>query len=333
MPFISVIMACHNAAPFIGESIKSVLDQSFSDLELIFVDDCSSDGSLNIAQALAEKDNRIKVYSTGQNEGASAARNLAIAKSTGEWLAVLDADDRFIVDKLEKQVSFLMSSDDDVVLVGSGCFKIDECGERLSAYRYPASSPALKKRLRRHQAFPPHSSLIFRASVVRSIGSYRAIFRRAEDFDLLLRLSEHGRFVCLREPLIEYRIHSMNISASNDETGYSQFDYAVMASVCFLLRQRGSVDPSSEEEDILWNRFSIHVASRVKELGYISYSEWKRSWRNSFNLEKRIVGKVWSTSYQLFLHPIYFCLFVAERTVGTRLPLKCLRSWQNEMKL
>ena len=211
MAFVSVIMACHNAESYVGEAIKSVIGQTYTDLELIFVDDKSSDDSLAVAQSFAQSDKRIKVFSSTSNLGAGPARNLAIEKSSGEWLAILDADDVFIKDKLEKQVAFIKSAKDDLVLLGTGCFHIDSDGQRVSVHQYPSTSSSLKDNLIRYKAFPPHSSLMYRTSAVHAVGGFNRLFLRTEDFDIFLRLSHSGAFGCISEPLIEYRLHNTNI--------------------------------------------------------------------------------------------------------------------------
>ena len=320
-------MACHNAGPYVGEAIKSVVDQTFTDLELIFVDDKSSDDSLTVAQSLAQSDRRIKVFSNRTNLGAGAARNLAIEKSTGEWLAVLDADDVFIKDKLEKQVALIKSAKDELVLVGTGCFQIDADGRRFAVYQYPLTSLSLKNRLIRQKAFPPHSSLMYRASVARSIGGFNGLFLRAEDFECWLRMSKFGAFACVSEPLIEYRLHNTNISNTIGETGNSQLDYATAASVCDLLRQRGSIDPSAAGDPTLWDNFMRHVAAEVKAYGELEYLKWKRTWRNKMYSKEEQVSKIASALYQLVLRPVNMWRLLREHTVGSRLPQKCLASW------
>ncbi len=327
MPFISVIMACHNAGPYVGEAIKSVVDQTFTDLELIFVDDNSSDDSLAIAKLLAQSDERIKVFSSRTNLGAGAARNLAIEKSTGEWLAVLDADDVFIKDKLEKQVALIKPAKGELVLVGTGCFQIEADGRRFAVYQYPLTSLALKNRLIRQKAFPPHSSLIYRATVMRAIGGFNGLFLRSQDFELWLRMSKFGAFACVSEPLIEYRLHNTNISNTLGEAGYSQLHYAIAASVCDLLRQSGSIDPSSVGDQILWDRFMLHVAAEVKAYGELEYHEWKRTWRNKMYSKEEQVSKIASAFHQLIVSPVNMWKLLREHAIGSQLPQKCLASW------
>jgi len=320
-------MACYNAGPYVGEAIKSVIDQTFSDLELIFIDDNSSDGSLAIAKLLAQSDKRIKVFSNLTNLGAGATRNLAIEMATGEWIAVLDADDVFIKDKLLKQVALIKSANDELVLVGTGCFQIQAGGRRFAVYQYPLTSLALKNRLFRQKAFPPHSSLMYRASVVRSIGGFNGLFLRAEDFEFWLRMSKYGTFACVREPLIEYRLHNTNISNSVGVTGYSQLDYAIAASVCDLLRQCGSIDPSSVGDQMLWDRFMLHVAAEVKASSEHEYHKWKRTWRNKLYSNKKKIAKITSGLRHIALHPVNMWKLLKEHILGSRLPQKCQISW------
>jgi glycosyltransferase involved in cell wall biosynthesis len=327
MPFISVIMACHNAVPYVGEAIKSVICQTFTDLELIFVDDNSSDDSLAIANMYAQSDKRIKVYSSKISLGAGPARNLAIEKSTGEWLAVLDADDVFINEKLEKQVALIKSTKDELVMVGTGCFQIDAFGRRFAVYKYPLTSSALKNRLYLNKAFPPHSSLMYRAFAFRAIGGFNGFFLRAQDYELWLRLSTFGAFACVSEPLIEYRLHNTNISNKVGELGYSQLDYSVAAGVCHLLRLRGIVDPSAAGDTMLWDSFMRHVAEEIRASGELDYRRWKSSWRNQNQFKGGQIAKGFSVLQLLLSNPVYAWRLLKQHTVGSSIPKTCLDTW------
>lgn len=106
-PLVSVIMPSFNSSKHIEETVNSVLDQSFSDWELIIVDDCSSDNTVDIVEALSEKDNRIRLFKQSSNMGAASARNVALEESTGRYIAYLDSDDLWRETKLEKQIEFM----------------------------------------------------------------------------------------------------------------------------------------------------------------------------------------------------------------------------------
>lgn len=104
-PTVSVIMPLYNSSAFMDESIRSVLDQSFADLELILVDDCSTDDSLAGARALAAQDDRIAVVALPDNQGGGAARNAGIAAARGRYIAFLDSDDIWESEKLAVQLA------------------------------------------------------------------------------------------------------------------------------------------------------------------------------------------------------------------------------------
>lgn len=104
---VSVITASYNAARFIGETIESVLNQTYKDLELIIVDDCSTDNTEEIVNKYIEKDSRVKFYRLDKNSGAAVVRNTALEKATGRFMAFLDSDDLWDKEKLEKQIKFM----------------------------------------------------------------------------------------------------------------------------------------------------------------------------------------------------------------------------------
>ena len=104
---VSVITASYNAERFIGETIESVLNQLYIDLELIIVDDCSTDNTEKVICKYMEKDKRIKFYKLEKNYGAAVARNIGIQKSSGRFISFIDSDDLWDRDKLYKQINFM----------------------------------------------------------------------------------------------------------------------------------------------------------------------------------------------------------------------------------
>ncbi|GHU75177.1 hypothetical protein FACS189461_0930 [Spirochaetia bacterium] len=113
MILVSIITPNYNCSRFIGKTIESVLAQTYQNWEMIIVDDCSTDGSYEIALDYARKDSRIKVYRTEHNSGAALCRNKAIELSQGQYLAFLDSDDLWLPEKLEKQLKFMQENDCD----------------------------------------------------------------------------------------------------------------------------------------------------------------------------------------------------------------------------
>ena len=108
---VSIITPAFNAEEFLSGTVESVKSQTFKDWELIIVDDCSTDNTLEIARTCAEADKRIRVVKTECNGGVSAARNLGLSIATGDYIAFLDSDDLWAPQKLEKQIQFMLEND------------------------------------------------------------------------------------------------------------------------------------------------------------------------------------------------------------------------------
>lgn len=108
-PLVSVVMPLFNSAEYVGEAIQSVIDQSFHSWELIVSDDGSSDGSMELVQQFASGDSRIKIEKSLERQGPAGARNRAIARATGQWIAFLDSDDCWHPEKLSMTLDFARS--------------------------------------------------------------------------------------------------------------------------------------------------------------------------------------------------------------------------------
>ena len=104
---VSIIMPSYNAAEFIAASIQSVIDQTYSNWELLITDDCSKDDTVKIVEQYLVKDNRIILFSTGKNSGPACARNKSLENATGKYIAFLDSDDIWVSNKLEMQINFM----------------------------------------------------------------------------------------------------------------------------------------------------------------------------------------------------------------------------------
>ncbi|MBB5721269.1 succinoglycan biosynthesis protein ExoO [Loktanella ponticola] len=115
-PSVSVIIAAYNAAPFIHRAVASALAQTDVALEILVVDDASSDDTLEVLERLAQSDTRIKTIMAPANKGPAAARNLALAQVTSDWIAVLDSDDSFQPNRLRRMIDIAKRQNADIVL-------------------------------------------------------------------------------------------------------------------------------------------------------------------------------------------------------------------------
>lgn len=109
-PLVSIVTACYNSENYISDTINSILDQTYQHWELLLVDDCSIDKTVRIVKKFKESDNRIKIFELTENLGAAAARNKAISESKGRFIAFLDSDDKWLPQKLEKQIKFMLAN-------------------------------------------------------------------------------------------------------------------------------------------------------------------------------------------------------------------------------
>ncbi len=206
-PLVSVIMPAYNAEAYITASIESVLNQTFTDFELIVVDDGSVDDTAK--KVVAYADGRVHLIQQS-NAGVAAARNKAVEKSQGRYIAFLDSDDLSLPERLEKQRAFL-DAHPEIGLVGTAA----EIWENNSAtgrfYRHPSSPPELAFSML-FENFLVNSSVMLRRDVIQTVGPFTELeSRRHEDYELWSRIGRRYPMANLPEVLVIYRVHPGSI--------------------------------------------------------------------------------------------------------------------------
>lgn len=213
-PKVTVIIPCYNREDFIVQTVESVLDQTYPNIELIVVDDGCTDSSRQILEGY---DKRIILlnHPGRANKGQSAAINLGLRKASGEYVAILDSDDLFAFEKIEKQVAFL-ECHPEVGLVYSNGHAIDEKGERLYRFYRPShDEPSDPNRVLLDCYFlMPNNSLV-RRKVLEEAGEFDESLRSGQDHDMAIRISEVARLAFFDEDLFYYRRHPNSISFKN----------------------------------------------------------------------------------------------------------------------
>jgi glycosyltransferase involved in cell wall biosynthesis len=199
---ISVVIPAYNAARFMPRCLASVVAQTLKPYEIIVVDDGSTDSTAALAAELG-----AKVISQ-PNGGLSAARNTGIRNASGEWIALLDADDLWAPEKLERQAARIQS---DTVLVYTGIRYFDDKGVRGETPAIDAISA--KKRLRYHDSITPSTVLARREMLLRD-GGFREEIRACEDWEMWVRLQYLGNFEEVTDPLVDIYLHSDSLSAN-----------------------------------------------------------------------------------------------------------------------
>lgn len=211
MPNISVIIPTHNRADLLKAAIQSVLDQTYTDFELLVCDDASNDHTQDTVAGFS--DPRIVYRRYERNSGVIELRNNAVNSSSGEYIAFLDDDDEWLPEKLEKQVSVLDRSSPETGAVFTGAIFLDtKLGrERIVIPRHRGN--IFKELL--FNDFIVTSSLLVKKICFQKAGLFDHGFKSASDFDMWIRISELFEFDCIEEPLVKYRVHQNSISNNN----------------------------------------------------------------------------------------------------------------------
>ncbi len=218
-PLISVIIPAYNAAATIEKTLRSVMAQTYSNIEIIVVDDGSTDTTTDILRSLEEADNRVRLVAQ-RNGGVAAARNAGAACARGDFIAPIDADDLWHPTKLQKQLDVMMKGSPELGLVYCWSSWIDETDrvfERFGALSYAAGRvfPLLVL-----EDFICNASVpLIRRSAFEDIGGYDTELKRqggqgCEDWQLYLRLAEKYEFAVVPEFLVGYRITQKSMSTN-----------------------------------------------------------------------------------------------------------------------
>ena len=223
-PLVSVIINAYNVEPYFAECLDSVLAQTLQDFEAIVINDGSTDATAAIAEAYARRDTRIRLFHNERNLGIPATINRALAHSRGEFIAKLDADDVTMPERLAGQVAYLRAHPE-VVMVGSGWIWIAPDGRELGVQRPHPSNRRLKQQMQKRCVLV-HTGVMVRGDLLRRL-KYREFFRYAHDYDLFLRLGDHGEIAILPETLVKQRLNFRGVTVQrfceqNQEARYAR---------------------------------------------------------------------------------------------------------------
>lgn len=214
-PTVSIVICAYNAAPFIADTLRSVIAQTFQDFEAIIVNDGSTDNTeAVIAPFLSEAQQLI--YLKQENKGPAAARNTALRNARGRYIAILDSDDVWMPTYLETMVS-LMQSNPSVDLYYPNAVFFG--GTHLDGLIYqefrPSSEPVTIEKFLKRECHV-FISCLFKREILNAVGLFDEALRGSEDFDLWLRMLQHGyRFAFTREILVRYRAQPNSLSAGS----------------------------------------------------------------------------------------------------------------------
>lgn len=210
---ISVIIPSYNDSEHIKNAVESVLDQSFKDIEIIVIDDGSTDNTKNVLDPYIISGSIKYIYQ--KNSGQSIARFNAINQSTGEYIAFLDSDDEWAdKDKLKRQIE-LFDTDKFLVIVGTAGYVVSDNGSKICDYSVPVDDFSIRNKILFKNPFI-QSSVLIKKSVIEKLGAPKIIeHSKAEDYYMWLKLGTLGKMANIDEPMVKYLVRKGNTSSKN----------------------------------------------------------------------------------------------------------------------
>lgn len=210
VPKISVLMPAYNCESTIVEAIESILKQTFDDFELIIINDGSTDKTLEKIKQFSDR--RIKIINNEHNFGIIKSLNIGLSVALGEYIARMDSDDISMPNRLEKQIKYL-DTHKDTILLGTGRMIFGE-GIKSNKQSYPESDEDIRAYAFIANPFI-HPALMFRRTVIDSGIVYKKEYKYIEDYKLILDVMSLGKVHNLPEVLIKYRLSLQQISSVN----------------------------------------------------------------------------------------------------------------------
>ncbi|OCR00403.1 glycosyl transferase family 2 [Oscillatoriales cyanobacterium USR001] len=210
---VSVIIPAFNAAKTLPEAVYSVLNGTYHNIEILIVDDCSSDNTAKVAAQLAEENPPVQYFQNQQNYGVSKSRNLMIEKATGDLIAFLDSDDTWEPKKLEICLKILKENPD-IKAVSHALYYLDKHGQKKSYIpTYPTTREEMKA-IEEKGELPwsfPSATIIYRETLLKEKG-FREDWPVGEDTELFARIAQKYGLLATKEPLANYRIKGNSLT-------------------------------------------------------------------------------------------------------------------------
>jgi glycosyltransferase involved in cell wall biosynthesis len=209
MPQVSVIIPTCNRARLLPTAIQSVLRQTFSDFEVVVVDDASDDSVGEVVKSF--NDDRIRLIRHNSRLGGAAARNTGIRNSRGAYIAFLDDDDEWYPEKLARQMDVMLRAPRKVAAIYSGYFIVERDTGRICRRRIPSERGNLQETLLEGNPIGGTSAMLLKRSCLEKVGLFDENLPSFQDRDLWIRISRDFHFDYVQEPLFNYFLHSENV--------------------------------------------------------------------------------------------------------------------------
>ena len=284
-PLVSIIMNCYNSDRFLREAIESVYSQTYSNWEIIFWDNASTDDSENIAKSF---DDRIKYYQASETTLLGEARNLALSKVSGEYVAFLDCDDLYLTGKLERQIA-VMHGSDYAMCYGSAII-IDKNGKQVKKTKVKNKSGYLLGKLLLHYEISMQSVMIRKSTLNNSFFNFDKTLTYSPDYDLFMKIACKNSIGVIHDYISKYRILDNSLSRQSLEVASKEI--------------RHTLDFISKEYPSLRQIFFKEFKAAYTKLHY--YNAVSMLYKKDRISAKREIKKIKNEEVEFFI--LYFLL-------------------------
>jgi glycosyltransferase involved in cell wall biosynthesis len=259
---VSVIIPTHNRVKLLRRAVQSVLAQSMQDIEVIIVNDASTDDTEYYLLNLVKTDARVQFISNPQSQGGSQSRNSGIAASKGEWIAFLDDDDTWLPEKLTLQLQAMQDNPD---AVAASCAYAVNYPLRIKKNIFPPNKVSYETLLKAN-CLGGASVCFCNAATLKKIGGFDAKLRSSQDWDLWIKLREAGEIIAVSTILVEYYIH-FDYRISNDMRA------KYVGARRFYFKYRDKMDSTARLSNIAFLAF---IKSRQSKRGFFCRLKYLR---------------------------------------------------------
>jgi glycosyltransferase involved in cell wall biosynthesis len=265
-PVVSVLMSMRNGRRYVGQTVASMIAQTFPGWEMIVVDNASDDGSADYVENLARNEPRIRVLRNRTDLGHSGGLNRGLAECRGTWIARIDADDVALPDRLQRQLAFVQGHPE-VKVASCLAYYIDANGKRVGkTYHDLTTRETFERYMARNEPIGIlHPGAFIEKATLAAVGGYREEFGPANDIDLWCRIGERGAMILVQpEYLMEYRVHGGSISARSFVLARLKCQWA---RDCMRARRSGQPEPT-------WDAF---LAARNNAPWWLRLNRWRKT--------------------------------------------------------
>lgn len=303
---ISVLIPVYNVEKYIAAALNSICNQAYRNLQIIVIDDCSTDNTYQIAKKIAESDSRILLLKNEKNSKIVKTLNYGLEFATGDFIARMDGDDISSPERLEKQLKFLLENPE-YSLVGSHVYTIDEYDNVIGKLKLPVGDNKLNKVIT--YSSPVLHIWLARSSVYSSLKGYREI-PGAEDYDFLLRMSTEGfKFTNLDSYEYSVRVRDGNTTST---IGFNQRLMSNYVIDLYYSRLKNNMDEfSTDSVNVYLAKYAKHKLNFDKSNKYLreafKYKAEKKYLKMFFLVFLTVVTSKYQYNYlkNRFLFKIY----------------------------